>query len=184
MADEDAIKQLIQILIGAFEEEASVKLDRKQWNSVAPDIFRLCINRGKEFTIDEINSRGICRIFLEETLFHRSEELSEAAKQSLASAFQRRLCREIIAIYSGPPKLTFQWRHWGTFEGKLKDHSPLRLSIEIFGIAVATVNEELKLTRLEYFFDSDQFLQNIIALERNSRPAHDSAMSAKVMALF
>ena len=168
MSDEDSVNQLVEFLTSAFKKESLVDLHENQRISVAPGVFRLRINHGREFALDEVNSHGIYRIFLEETLFHCADELPEAVKQLLTRAFKRRLSAEIIAIYSGPPKLTFQWRYGGSFEGLLRDHTPTCLSIEVFGITVATINEDMQLTRLEYFFDSGQFLQN------TARPEHFS----------
>lgn len=168
MSNANSATQLVEFLISAFEKESLLSSHPNHWISAAPGGFRLRINHGREFALDEVNPHGIYRIFLEETLFHCADELSESVKQSLTRAFKHRLSPELIAIYSGPPKITFQWRYGGSFEGLLRGHTPTCLSIEVFGITVATINEDMQLTRLEYFFDSGQFLQN------TARPEHFS----------
>lgn len=161
MTDMAAAEQLAQNLISAFEREASNQLNPAQWVSVVPEIFRLRINHGSEFTIEDVIARGTSNLFLDSVRFFSTSEASQPTKQSLIRAFKRSFVWEVVAAYSGPPKVVFQWRYWGAFESLLSGHTPTNLLAEIFGITVASVDANLKLTQLEYFFDTGQFFQSL-----------------------
>ncbi len=52
----------------------------------------------------------------------------------------------------------FKWRHWGTFKGSYKDYEPTGETIEIVGLSLARVTDDLKLESVEHFFDTNNFL--------------------------
>lgn len=65
---------------------------------------------------------------------------------------------EVLEVYSGPPTVAFKWRHWGWMKGDyvgkdeegstvtIKSHGAI---LDIQGVTVAKVNDELQVTSLE-----------------------------------
>jgi hypothetical protein len=76
---------------------------------------------------------------------------------------------EVLEVYSGPPTVSFRWRHWGVMKNDYvgfnnkgekvtaKAHGG---SIDIQGVTVATVNEKVQLQAVRTWFDPmDMFRQ-------------------------
>ena len=65
---------------------------------------------------------------------------------------------ELVEVVAGPPNVVFKWRHWGTFRGSYKDHQGTGETIEVIGLTIAKVTEDLKIESVEHFFDTNNFL--------------------------
>ena len=66
-----------------------------------------------------------------------------------------------MEVVAGPPNVVFKWRHWGTFKGAYKEHSPTGETVEVVGLSIAKVTEALKIESVEHFFDTHQFLSRL-----------------------
>ncbi|VEP17022.1 conserved hypothetical protein [Hyella patelloides LEGE 07179] len=156
---EGSLNAIAENLVKTFEMEATFKSNPKQWISVVTDKFRMSSNGGKEYTAEDVAEEGTYNLFLEESEHYRpSEETFESSYQIFHNAFPDGFLWELIEVFSGPPKVIFKWRHWGTFNGDYKEHQPTGKTIEVVGISVATVTEDLKIESLEHFFDTGKFL--------------------------
>lgn len=77
---------------------------------------------------------------------------------------------EVLEVYSGPPVVSFRWRHWGVMKNDYvgfndkgekvtaKAHGG---TIDIQGVTVAHVNDQLKVEKLETWFDSMEMFRQI-----------------------
>lgn len=77
---------------------------------------------------------------------------------------------EVLEVYSGPPVVSFRWRHWGVMKNDYvgfndkgekvtaKAHGG---TIDIQGVTVAYVNDQLKVEKLETWFDSMEMFRQI-----------------------
>ena len=54
--------------------------------------------------------------------------------------------------------MTFTWRHWADWTGPFMDHQPTGEHIEMKGVAIAKVDEHLKIEELEVYFDPNLLL--------------------------
>ncbi len=57
--------------------------------------------------------------------------------------------------------MVFKWRYWGNFKGAYKENQPTGESIEIVGLSIAKVTEDLKIESVEHFFDTGKFLNKL-----------------------
>lgn len=71
--------------------------------------------------------------------YKADEESFESSHEAFCSAFPRGFAWEVIHVYSGPPLIAFQFRHWGIFEGPFKGHAPTGEKVEFYGIATVKV---------------------------------------------
>ena len=67
----------------------------------------------------------------------------------------------MIEVVAGPPNVVFKWRHWGTITGAYKEHQPTGETIEVIGLSIAKVTEDLKIESVEHFFDTNNFLTKL-----------------------
>jgi len=156
---EGSLNAIAHNLVKTFEMEASFKTNPQQWISVVTDKFRMSTNGGKEYTAQEIVDEGTYNLFLGESEeYQASKEDFESSYELFHTAFPEGFHWELIEVLSGPPNVVFKWRHWGTFKGTYKDHQPTGETIEIVGLSIAKVTEDLKLESVEHFFDTNNFL--------------------------
>jgi len=76
---------------------------------------------------------------------------------------------EVLEVFSPPPRVSFSWRHWGHFTGTYEDHQGSGELVEMYGFAVAEVDENLQLVDVEVYYKADSFLEVMKGL----RPASD-----------
>ncbi len=157
-----SLEAIVENLVRTFELEASFKTNPKQWLSVVNDKFRMSSNGGKEFTAKDISENGTYNLFIGETEEYKAhEENFESSGRLFRSAFPKGFLWEVLEVYSSPPNVTFKWRHWGTFNGAYKDYAPTGEVVEIIGMSIARVTDDLKIISVEHYFDNSQFLAKL-----------------------
>ncbi len=159
---EGSLAAIAENLVRTFELEASNKVNPKQWLSVVADKFRMSSNGGREYTAEDVAQAGTYNLFMGETEHYSSEaETFESSFQIFSTAFPNGFLWEVMEVLAGPPSVTFKWRHWGTFTGSFKEHAPTGETLEIVGLSIARVTEDLKIISLEHYFDNSAFLQKL-----------------------
>ena len=66
---------------------------------------------------------------------------------------------EVLKVLAGPPNVLFTWRHWGVLKGKFQENVGHDEKLEMFGIGKVTVNEELKIQKIEVYYDPETFIK-------------------------
>ncbi|MFK0735630.1 MAG: SnoaL-like polyketide cyclase [Gloeotrichia echinulata GP01] len=159
---EGTLEAIVQNLVRTFEMEVSFKTNPQQWLSVVNDKFRVSTNGGVEYTAADVSAQGTYNLFMADSQHYKaSEETFETSAQLFQTTFPQGFPWEVLEVYSGPPNVTFKWRHWGHFRGAYKDYAPTGETIEIIGMSVAKVTEDLKIISLEHYFDNTLFLDKL-----------------------
>ncbi|MCJ8282356.1 MAG: ester cyclase [Rivularia sp. ALOHA_DT_140] len=157
-----SLEAIVENLVRAFELEASFKTNTQQWVSVVNDKFRMSSNGGQQFTAEDISQSGTYNLFIGDTPEYKaSVENFESSGRLFRSAFPKGFLWEVLEVYSSPPNVTFKWRHWGTFNGPYKDYAPTGEVVEIIGMSMAQVTDDLKIINVEHYFDNSQFLAKL-----------------------
>ncbi|MBW4532479.1 MAG: hypothetical protein KME09_00930 [Pleurocapsa minor HA4230-MV1] len=161
---EGSLAAIAQNLVRVFEMEASFKKNPSEWLSVVQDKFVMQTNNGRAYTAEEIAKVGTYNTFLlKSEHYDPDREDFESSADVFHTAFPEGFLWELVEVYSGPPAVTFKWRHWGEFTGTFKDRAATGETIEIVGISVARVNDRLQIENLEHFFDNSRFIQSLTA---------------------
>lgn len=164
---EGSLEAIVQNLVRTFEMEASYKSNPQQWLSIVAEKFRMSTNGGQEYTAENIAEAGTYNLFLGESHHYSAKaEDFESSARIFHQAFPQGFFWELVEVLSGPPNVTFKWRHWGTFSGQYKEHAPTEETIEVVGVSVARVSDDLKILSLEHYFDSNSFLGKLTAGEK------------------
>ena len=159
---EGSLEALVQNLVRTFEMEVSYKSNPQQWLSVVADRFKISTNGGKEYNAQDVVQEGTYNLFIEPTEhYNPKEETFESSAELFHKAFPDGFLWEVSEVLSGPPKVVFKWRHWGNFTGPYKEFEPTGETIEVWGISVAEVTDDLKVISMEHFFDNSAFLGNL-----------------------
>eukprot|EP00747_Dinoflagellata_sp_TGD_P167952 gnl/TRDRNA2_/TRDRNA2_193315_c0_seq1.p1 gnl/TRDRNA2_/TRDRNA2_193315_c0~~gnl/TRDRNA2_/TRDRNA2_193315_c0_seq1.p1 ORF type:complete len:307 (-),score=86.10 gnl/TRDRNA2_/TRDRNA2_193315_c0_seq1:63-983(-) len=156
---EGSLEQIVEDIVKTWEFERSHKLKHSQHKSVDPS-FRIGANGNKMFAAEEAHEVGNYNVLLDGVkpeLWSPSmtwEQSHEEFKQAFA-AFPW----EVLKVFSGPPKVSFSWRHWAHFTGKYKGNKGKGELINMYGWATATVSADLKLKDVEVFYNPEEFLE-------------------------
>ena len=161
---EGSLEALVQNLVRTFEMEASFKTNPSEWLSVVNEQFRMSSNGGPQYTASDVVEAGTYNLFIGDTEDYKaSEEDFESSANLFHTAFPKGFLWEVLEVYSGPPNVTFKWRHWGTFNGSYKDYAPTGERVEIVGMSVARVSDDLRVLSIEHYFDNSLFLKKLTA---------------------
>ncbi|QBZ58627.1 hypothetical protein PoMZ_03583 [Pyricularia oryzae] len=157
-----SLPDLIEKLVKNWEVEASFKVDLADWRTVDRETYCFSVNGGPPQTGQHMLEVGTYNALIQSNEFycpaHSTFEDSHKTFKRMMPTF----AWEVLEVYSGPPVAAFRWRHWGTFKenykgvnGKgekvtMKAHGG---TIDIEGIAVATLNEKLQIKKVDIWFD-------------------------------
>ncbi|XP_022773349.1 pathogen-related protein-like [Durio zibethinus] len=102
------------------------------------------------------------------------KETSESSHRAFTTTFPRGFALEILKVYAGPPEIVYKFRHWGYNEGPFKGHAPTGDLVEFYGIAIMEVDEEMKIVRVEFFYERGELLGGLL----KGAPMDSSALEA------
>lgn len=156
----DSLEYIVESIVKTLEMEASHKVDLNDWVSIDPAVFRYTVNGGTSHKPQEIIDRGTYNIFLDRCPIYK-EIARDQSEERFKTALPGGFAWEVEKALTGPPTVIFTWRHWTKYDGFYEHYEPTGEVLEMKGTAFATVNDELKLTRLELFFDPNPLLMKL-----------------------
>lgn len=95
-------------------------------------------------------------------VYDPAAETFDSSHVAFTTTFPRGFAIEILQVYSGPPTIVYKFRHWGYMEGPFMGHTPTGERVELFGIGIFEVNEEMKIEKVEIFLDRGELLGGLI----------------------
>ncbi|MFI7344165.1 SnoaL-like polyketide cyclase [Streptomyces sp. NPDC050085] len=154
-----SLEAIVEGVVQVFEMEVSHKHDPATWVSMVAEKFRTRVNGGPWADSADIAERGSYNILIGDSIFYaQGSESFESSHHVFHTAFPGGFFWEVTEVLSGPPVIAFKWRHWGAFEGSYKGFGATGEKIEMFGVSIAKVDEDLKLLEVEHFYDPNAFL--------------------------
>ena len=160
--DAGSLEAIVESIVQVFEMEVSHKHDPATWVSMVTDRFKTNVNGGAWAGAQDIVDQGSYNILIGDSVFYRTgEESFDSSHHLFRATFQEGFFWEVLEVLSGPPVVTFKWRHWGTFDGEYNGFKPTGEKIEMFGVSVAKVSDDLKLVEVEHFYDPNSFLGSL-----------------------
>jgi hypothetical protein len=149
----------------------SHKTDPTQWSTVDLSNYRFSCNGLQKYTGYEMLKQGTYNALIGQTNYYDSsaisfEESHLAFKRSLGEGF----AWEVLEVYSGPPSVTFTWRHFGRMtdyfscpglSGIVYKVDPTNRMIKLFGMCKATVNDQFQIQDLQVFYDPNQLFTQL-----------------------
>eukprot|EP01025_Chloroclados_australasicus_P019431 TRINITY_DN2059_c0_g1_i1.p1 TRINITY_DN2059_c0_g1~~TRINITY_DN2059_c0_g1_i1.p1 ORF type:complete len:310 (+),score=33.43 TRINITY_DN2059_c0_g1_i1:106-1035(+) len=157
-----SLEHVVENLVKTWEMEASHKADLSQWTTIKADEYHVQANGKTRYGPEEAKKVGNYNVLLDGCpahLYDNTKEDFESSHGAFRQAFPNGFPWELLEVYSGPPRVTFSWRHWAEFEGSYKENHGKGEVVELFGFAVVDVNTDLKITNLEVYYNPVEFLQ-------------------------
>ncbi|GAA3210269.1 hypothetical protein [Actinocorallia longicatena] len=154
-----SLEAIVESIVQVFEMEVSHKKDPATWVSMVTERFRTNVNGGPWADAAAIADIGSYNILIGDSPFYPSgRETFESSHHVFLNAFPTGFYWEVLEVLSPPPVVTFKWRHWGAFTGSYQGFEPTGETVEMFGVSVAKVSDELKLVEVEHYYDPNSFL--------------------------
>eukprot|EP01024_Parvocaulis_polyphysoides_P049890 TRINITY_DN4856_c0_g2_i5.p3 TRINITY_DN4856_c0_g2~~TRINITY_DN4856_c0_g2_i5.p3 ORF type:complete len:182 (-),score=21.71 TRINITY_DN4856_c0_g2_i5:932-1477(-) len=141
--------------------EATHKKDYYQWDTVKHDVYQIQANGNTSFNGQKGQQIGNYNVMLDgcpADLYDNQKEDFESSHTKFQSAFPAGFPWEVLQVYSGPPRVTFLWRHWAEFNGEYNGNKGNGEIVELFGFAVVDVDSDLKILKIEVYYDPKEFL--------------------------
>jgi hypothetical protein len=157
--DPSSLEAIVESLVQVFEMEVSHKKDPQTWVSMVTERFRTNVNGGGWASASDIVEQGSYNILIGDSIFYPTgKESFESSHEVFHTAFPQGFFWEVLEVLSPPPVVTFKWRHWGSFDGVYQGFEPDGRQIEMFGVIVAKVSDDLRLLEVEHYYDPNSFL--------------------------
>ncbi|CAF2066892.1 unnamed protein product [Rotaria magnacalcarata] len=170
----DSMEEIVENIVKNWEVEVSHKLDPRQWETVDVDNYCFSCNGLSKFTADDLVRLGTYSVLIGKTAYCNASMMTLSESQmAFMRAFGEGFAWELIELYSGPPNVTFKWRHFGrmtgyfscpSFSGYTYKAEPTNKMVNIYGICKATVSSDLKIQDLQVFFDINQLFAQFTEL--------------------
>ncbi|PKU63637.1 pathogen-related protein-like isoform X1 [Dendrobium catenatum] len=162
-------EEKVQRLVKTFEMEIFHKSNPEDYKIINSTKFRFSLNGGKELTIQEIGKMGggynaflQTKLPKELRIYDPKQETFSTSHELFTTVFPRGFALEILEVLSGPPRIVYKFRHWGFMEGPFKGHAPTGEKVEVYGMSIFHVDEEMRVEKVEFFHDPSQLLSGFL----------------------
>ena len=164
-----SLEEKVQNLLKTWEMEMFHKACFDDYKSVDPKTYTYSLNGRKPISLEEKRKLGGgYNVFLQTSLpknfraYDPSVETEASAHVAFTTTFPRGFAVEVLQVYSGPPVITYKFRHWGYMEGPFKHYPPTGELVELFGIGIFEVDENMKIVKVEFFLDGAMLLGSLM----------------------
>ncbi|KAL2503676.1 pathogenesis-related family protein [Abeliophyllum distichum] len=164
-----SLEEKVQNLVKTWEMEMFHKVNFSDYKTVDPNKYRFSLNGRKAITLEEKRKLGggynsLLQTSLPEKFrgFNPAEETVDSSHRAFTTTFPRGFALEVLQVYSGPPVIVYKFRHWGFMEGPFKGYAPTGEMVELFGMSIIELDEQLKIVKVEFFYDRGELLGGLM----------------------
>ncbi|KAH8730541.1 hypothetical protein GQ44DRAFT_581174, partial [Phaeosphaeriaceae sp. PMI808] len=164
-----SLPELVQNLVKNWEVEASFKPTLSDWRTIDHEKYSFAINGSEPQGAENMLEVGTYNAIIAPNEYYDPTRSDFASSHKTFKRMMPTFAWEVLEVYSGPPTVSFRWRHWGVMKNDYvgvnnkgekvcaKAHGG---TIDIQGVTVATVNEKVQLQGVRTWFDPmDMFRQ-------------------------
>lgn len=164
-----SVEEKVQRLLKSWEMEIGNKLRSQDCKTINIEKFTHSVNGSRGIPIEELRKIGSYNQFLQTSLpenlraYDPSKYTLETAQTAFLTTFPRGFAIEILEVYSAvAPKIAYKFRHWSFMEGPFQGHAPTGELVEIFGIGIFTVDESMRVEKVEFFYDGGELIAQLL----------------------
>jgi hypothetical protein len=164
-----SLPELVQNLVKNWEVEASFKTNIDDWRTIDRENYSFAINGSEPEGAESMLKVGTYNAIIAPNEYYSPDYSDFASSHKTFKRMMPTFAWEVLEVYSGPPTVSFRWRHWGQMKNDYvginnkgekvtaKAHGG---PIDIQGVTVATVNDKVQLQSVRTWFDPmDMFRQ-------------------------
>lgn len=156
-----SLEDIVENAVKRWEMEAT-HLDFNEWETVDHENYVVSANGGRRFIGKEGALAGNYNWLMEnmdKKLYDSEKETFDSSHSLFRTAFPNGFPWEVLKVFSGPPRITFSWRHWASFDGSFRGREGDNKTYEIYGFGMLGVTSELKVKEIEIFYKPDDFMK-------------------------
>eukprot|EP00092_Neocalanus_flemingeri_P103584 GFUD01132585.1.p1 GENE.GFUD01132585.1~~GFUD01132585.1.p1 ORF type:complete len:403 (+),score=92.16 GFUD01132585.1:187-1395(+) len=172
-----SLEELVENLVKTWETQASHFKEFSQWTTIDHSNYKIKVNDEEETDGTVAYKIGNFNALMQNcSAYKKYGDLSfEESHDLFRGAFTSGFPWEVLRVLSEPPYVMFTWRHWGILDGKFQDNVGHGEQLEMYGVCRVTVNQELKIQKIEVYYDPETFIK---ALEGKVKPSELKAGNA------
>ncbi|KAF2860842.1 hypothetical protein K470DRAFT_257619 [Piedraia hortae CBS 480.64] len=165
-----SLEEIVENLVKNWEVEASFKPRLSDWRTIDHAKYSFAINGGPPQTGEHMLKVGTYNAIITPNEYYSPEHSDFASSHKTFKRMMPTFAWEVIEVYSGPPKVSFKWRHWGQMKNDYVGFNNVGEKIiakahggpiEIFGVTVAQVDENCRIQALDTWFDPLEMFRQI-----------------------
>lgn len=156
-----SLEHIVENIVKTWEFERSHKVKLSDHTVANKDGFRLRANDGRWYDHAEAHDKGNYNVLMDscdKALWNSDNVTNRESHEIWHKAFPA-FPWEVLKVYTAPPKVHFEWRHFGRFTGTYGEYQGDGSLIDMRGYAVAEVNEKLQLLDTQIYYDEEKFLR-------------------------
>ncbi|KAI1097435.1 hypothetical protein F4804DRAFT_171908 [Jackrogersella minutella] len=165
-----SLPELVENLVKNWEIEASFKTRLSDWRTIDPETFTFAVNDSEPCSAEHMLRVGTYNAIISPCEYYDPVNSDFAASHKTFKRMMPAFAWEVLEVHSGPPVVSFKWRHWGEMKNDyvgrnsageyvtVKANGQL---IDIKGVTVAHLNSEFQVTELKTWFDSNEMFKQM-----------------------
>ncbi|KAI1415435.1 hypothetical protein F5Y13DRAFT_156005 [Hypoxylon sp. FL1857] len=165
-----SLPELVENLVKNWEIEASFKRRLSDWRTIDPETFTFSVNNLEPCSAEHMLRVGTYNAIIAPCEYYDPNGSDFAASHKTFKRMMPAFAWEVLEVYSGPPVVSFKWRHWGEMKNdyvgrnRVGDKVTVKANgqlIDIQGVTVARLNGNFQITELKTYFDSNEMFRQI-----------------------
>lgn len=108
-----SLPSLVENLVKNWEIEASFKTSFNDWRTVDTSSYTFSLNGGPKNDGNHMLTVGTYNALIASNKYYDPEKSSFDSSHKSFKRMMPTFAWEVLEVYSGPPTVTFKWRHWG-----------------------------------------------------------------------
>lgn len=163
-----SLEEVVTKLVKNWEVESHHIYDIRDWQTMDTSKFEASLNGGCPINAQVMADIGPYNMLVGDTEGYKaSANTFESANENFSNTFPDGFAWECLQVYSPPPEVAFNWRHFGVFNGEFTDdkgevHAGNGKLIEVFGACIAKVNADLVIESLKVYYDPNTQIQPLL----------------------
>eukprot|EP00927_Polykrikos_kofoidii_P037430 TRINITY_DN3157_c0_g1_i5.p1 TRINITY_DN3157_c0_g1~~TRINITY_DN3157_c0_g1_i5.p1 ORF type:complete len:249 (+),score=37.59 TRINITY_DN3157_c0_g1_i5:165-911(+) len=181
---EGSLESVVQTIVKNWEVDSHHVLKPSDWKTMNTDKFLISVNGGPKANAQALADVGPYNALIADIpgKYAGSQETFESANKIWSEVFTEGFAWELLEVYSGPPSVTFSWRHFGKFTGKYTDkngreYAPTNEIVNLQGICIARVDDNLMIDELEVFYNPLDVIDPLLKIPIAKPPPSSSGCS-------
>ncbi|ATZ57691.1 hypothetical protein BCIN_15g02420 [Botrytis cinerea B05.10] len=165
-----SLPSLVENLVKNWEVEASFKTDMSDWRTVDHPNFTFSVNGSAPITGEYMLKVGTYNAIIPSNEYYSPEKSDFSSSHKTFKRMMPTFAWEVLEVYSGPPTVSFKWRHWGIMKndyvgvndkGEKVTITSHGGTIDIQGVGIAKVDSAVRLQAVEIFYDPLEMFRQI-----------------------
>jgi len=164
---EGSLESIVSIVVKNWEVDTHHVADAKDWVTVDINGYTFSINDDPATIYDAqgMADAGPYNALLQSIpgKYEFKKHTFESTNKLFSECFTEGFAWETLEVYSGPPTVTFKWRHFGRFSGKYvdsngKEYAATNDILNLYGVTIAIVDDNLMVKDLKTYYNPDDMI--------------------------